>query len=333
MPLKSLVRALSLLFLVISFSGAAADAEPAAPSAKTYRVGFSQIIDHPAINTVRQGFFDGLRDGGFVEGRNLVLDYQNAQGDVANARNIAEKFIAGGVDLLVACGTPNVLATIKVARGGRIPTVFGCVTDPVSSGILAVPDQPTGTNVTGLYGTLPAAELFDLIARILPGAKSFGTIYNSGDANSVRGNSIARKLAEERGLTWIEAHITSSAEVKTAAQSLIGRVDVLYLVEDNMLASAFDAVVKAARDTPLFSLDTTSVERGAVASYGIDHYKMGYEWARQVAVPVLKGADPASLVPVPYKVHELYLNTAAAARDKLTLPPALLQSARHIYEK
>jgi putative ABC transport system substrate-binding protein len=305
------------------------------PPGKVYRVGYSQFIDHPALNTVRRGFDDSLRDGGFIEGKNLVLEYQNAQGDVATARNIAEKFMADGVDLLVACATPNVLATIKVGRGGKIPVVFGCVTDPVASGILTSVDRPTGTNVTGLYSSLPIAELMDVVAKILPNAKTLGTVYNSGDANSVQGSAVAKALAAQRGLRWVEAHITSSAEVKTAVESLVGRVDVFYMLEDNTLASAFDAVVKTARQNriPLFCLDATSAQRGAVASYGTDEYKMGYAWAKQVAIPVLKGGNPATFAPVPYKIYNLYLNKAAAAFDNLTLPPVLLQSASEIYDK
>jgi putative ABC transport system substrate-binding protein len=305
------------------------------PPGKIYRVGFSQFGDHAALNTVRQGFVDGLRDGGFIEGKNLVFEYQNAQGDVANARNIAEKFIADGVDLLAACATPNALATIKVARGGKVPVVFGCVTDPVASGVLTSLDRPTGINVTGLYDSLPVAELMEVLAEILPRAKTLGTVYNSGDANSVRGNAIAKAMAAHRGFRWVEAHIASSAEVKTAVESLVGRVDVFYMLEDNTLASAFDAVVKTARENriPLFSLDTTSAKRGAVASYGTDEYKMGYAWATQVAVPVLKGSNPATLAPVPYKIHNLYLNTASAAFYNLLLPLTLRQSAYETYDK
>ncbi len=334
------LQALASLFLVmiclLNMPGQRTQAESTGPlPGKMYRVGYSQFVDHPALNTARLGFVDGLRAGGFIEGKNLVFEYQNAQGDVATARNIAEKFIADGVDLLAACATPNALATIKVARGGRVPVVFGCVTDPVASGVLTSLDRPTGINVTGLYDSLPVAELMDLLAEIVPKAKTIGTVYNSGDANSVHGNATAKAIAAQRGLRWVEIHITSSAEVKTAIESLVGRVDVFYMLEDNTLASAFDAVVKTARGNriPLFSLDSTSAKRGAVASYGTDEYKMGYAWATQVAVPVLKGRNPATLTPIPYKIHNLYLNTASVAFDKVTLPPTVLQSAAETYTK
>ena len=308
-----------------------ANAQTAAPvPGKTYRIGFSQIVDHPALNATRQGFLDGLKAAGFVEGKNLVFTYQNAQGDVGNARNIATKFIADGVDLLAPCTTPNVQATIRVARGGAIPVVFGCVTNPVEVGVVTSLDKPTGSNITGLYGAQPVKELLDLVVEVLPKAKIIGTIFNGGESNSVAANAIAKAEAEKRGLRWVEVQITGSAEVKTAVESLVGRVDALFTPQDNTLASAFDAVVKVTRDNriPLFSLDTSSVARGALAAFGVDQYKLGVAWASQVAVPVLLGRDPASFVPVPYRTFDLYLNTATAASDGLTIPAAVLQRVK-----
>ena len=308
-----------------------ANAQTAAPvPGKTYRIGFSQIVDHPALNATRQGFLDGLKAAGFVEGKNLIFQYQNAQGDVGNARNIATKYVADGVDLLAPCTTPNVQATIRVARGGAIPVVFGCVTNPVEVGVLTSLDKPTGTNITGLYGAQPVRELLDLVMEVLPKAKTIGTIFNGGESNSVAANAIAKAEAEKRGLRWVEVQITGSAEVKTAVESLVGWVDALFTPQDNTLASAFDAVVKVTRDNriPLFSLDTSSVARGALAAFGVDQYKLGVAWASQVAVPVLLGRDPASFVPVPYRIFDLYLNTATAAADGLTIPPAVLQRVK-----
>ena len=316
---------------ILLATGLGAGAETTAPVlGKTYRIGFSQIVDHPALNATRQGFLDGLKAAGFVEGKNLIFQYQNAQGDVGNARNIATKYVADGVDLLAPCTTPNVQATIRVARGGAIPVVFGCVTNPVEVGVLTSLDKPTGTNITGLYGAQPVRELLDLVMEVLPKAKNIGTIFNGGESNSVAANAIAKAEAEKRGLRWVEVQITGSAEVKTAVESLVGRVDALFTPQDNTLASAFDAVVKVTRDNriPLFSLDTSSVARGALAAFGVDQYKLGVAWASQVAVPVLLGRDPASFVPVPYRIFDLYLNTATAAADGLTIPPAVLQRVK-----
>ncbi|HEX3349976.1 MAG TPA: ABC transporter substrate-binding protein [Acetobacteraceae bacterium] len=331
---RTLVRiGLAMTFLVFAATGRAEQASAPVPG-KTYRVGFSQIVDHPALNATRQGFLDGLRDSGFVEGKNLAFEYQNAQGDVGNARNIAEKFVADGVDLLAPCTTPNTQATIKVARGTKIPVVFGCVTNPVDAGILQTTDAPTGTNITGVYGSQPAAELVDLIKEIVPNVKAIGTIYNGAEANSIIANRLAKAEATKLGLKWVEVQIASSAEVKTGVESLVGRVDAILTPQDNTLASAFDPVVKTARDNKLglFSLDTTSVPRGALASFGVDQYKSGVAWAKLGAVPVLLGQDPATMMPVPYKTYDLYLNAATAKADGIAIPDAL-QRAHKVYEQ
>ena len=222
--------------------GQAASPQPG----RVYKVGFSQIVDHPALNETRAGFVDGLKQAGFEEGKNLVFLYQNAQGDVGNARNIAEKFLADGVDLLAPCTTPNAQATVRLAKGGKIPVVFGCVTDPVSAGILDSVERPSGTNVTGLYNPLPISDLFDLFLKIQPGLKTAGNVYNASESNSMAINRQAKAEAERRGIKWIEATVTGSADVKTTAESLLGKVDAFVLGQDNTVASAFEAVVKIA---------------------------------------------------------------------------------------
>src|SRR5215470_9749341 len=267
---------------------------------RTYRIGFSQIVDHPALNATRQGFIDGLKAEGFEIGRNLVLDYQNAQGDVGTARNIAQKFLADGVDLLAPCTTPVVLATIRVAKDAKTPVVFGCVTNPVAVGVLPTADKPTGTNVTGFYTMPPVVQNLDMFLAIRPALKTIGTIYNSGETNSETLNKLARAEAEKRGIAWTAVTITSSAEVKNAIDALIGKVDAIVTPQDNTVASAYEPIVKATRDAkvPWFAFDVLAVERGAIASLAQHQYQNGVDWARRVAVPVLLGKDPGTLLAV-----------------------------------
>ena len=300
---------------------------------RMYRIGYSQIVDHPALNATRKGFLDGLAAAGFVEGKNLIFEYQNAQGDVGNARNIAEKFVADKVDLLAPCTTPNAQAAVRVARGTAMPVVFGCVTDPVGAGIIAALDKPSGSNVTGTYGFPPVVRMFDVIAQLCPHAKRIATIYNSSESNSVTFDRLSKAEAEHRGLVWIEVPITSSADVKTAAESLIGRADAVLLGQDNTVASAFDAVLKTARDNklPLFSFDSTAAERGAIAAIGQNQYQMGVDWAKDLAVPVLLGRDPGTIVPMPYHAYDLLLNVSAAAAVGITLPPELTKTAAKVF--
>ena len=302
---------------------------------RTYHVGFSQIVDHPALNETRRGLIDGLAKAGFVQGKNLVFEVQIAQGDVANARNIAEKFLADNVDMMAVCTTPNTQAAIKVAQGSKIPVVFGCVTNPVEAGILKSLDQPTGTNVTGIFGIPPVPQMFDIMLQIKPGIKAIGTIYNAAESNSNVINRLAKAEAEKRGLTWTEVQVASSAEMKNAIDSLVGKVDTVLTGQDNTVSSAFEALVKTARDNKiaLFSLDTATVERGAIASYAQDQYQTGMDWANDIAAPVLLGHDPGTLMPARYRRWVLYLNTAAAPAMDVTIPPQLVSQAGKVFDK
>lgn len=302
---------------------------------KTYRIGFAQIVDHPALNATRQGFVDALKEAGFVEGKNLQFIYQNAQGDVGTARNIIEKFIADKVDLLAPCTTPLVLATLRLTKGSKIPVAFGCVTNPVQTGILPNTDKPTGTNFTGFYTIPPVKRNFDVILAIKPGIKSIGTIWNSGETNSEALNKLAKAEAEKRGIKWTAVTITSSAEILNAVQSLVGKVDAIVTPQDNTVASAYEAIVKVTREAkiPWFSLDVLAVQRGAISAVAQHQYQNGVDWAKKVAIPVLLGKDPGTIVPVEAEVFEEHINTAAAKAVGLTVPEAVLKKASKVYDK
>lgn len=300
----------------------------------TYKVGFSQLVDHPALNATRQGFIDGLKAEGFEIGKNLNFDYQNAQGDVGTARGIAEKFLADGVDLLAPCTTPVVQATIRVAKDNKTPVVFGCVTNPVAVGVLQSLDKPTGTNVTGFYTVPPVPQNFDLFLAIRPGLKTIGTIYNSGETNSEALNKLAKAEAEKRGIAWQAVTITSSAEVKNAIDSLIGKVDAVVTLQDSTVASAYEPIVKATRDAkvPWFAFDVLAVPRGAIAALAQHQYQNGVDWARKVAVPVLLGKDPGTLLAVEATVFETQVNAGAAKAVGLSVPENILKQASKVYE-
>ncbi len=325
--------ALAAGLLALAAGPALAQAPGPVPG-KTYRVGFAQIIDHPSLNATRAGFLEGLAAAGFVEGKNLVFEFQNAGGDLAKARAIAQKFVADRFDLVAPCTTPNVQATIEAAKGTRVPVAFGCVVNPVESGILAAVDRPAGANVSGIYGVPPVTRMFDLIQQVFPRAKVVATIYSGSDSNAIALNALNKAEAIRRGMTWAEVQVSSSAEVLVAAQALVGRVDTMLMPQDNMVASAFDAIVRVARGAkiPLFTYDPAAVERGAMAAFAQNQHQGGVDWAREIAVPILLGKPAGEIVPVPYKAYDLLLNTAAAEAANVALPPDLVKSAIRVFK-
>ncbi len=321
--------------IVIAIAGLGAPAARAQVPGRTYPVGFSQLVDHPALNATRQGFLDGLKEAGFVEGRNLKFTIVDAQGDAAKTRGISEKLVADKVDLLAPCTTPNVQAAIAAARGTAVPVVFGCVNNPLESGILASLDKPTGRNLSGVYGVAPVERMWDLLVQLHPRAKVIGTIYNPADSNALASNEANKAAAVKRGFTWAEVQVTSPIEVMPAARALAERVDGLLMLQDATVAAAFDAVVLAARDLrrPLFSYDPSAVERGAIAALALDQHQAGLDWARLIAVPVLLGKPAGTIVPVAYQAYALVLNKTAAQSAGIVLAPDLLKGALKVWDE
>jgi len=188
--------------------------------------------------------------------------------------------------------------------------------------------------VTGFYTVPPVGRNLDMFLAIRPGLKSVGTIYNSGETNSETLNELAKTEAEQRGLTWLAATITSSAEVKNAVDSLIGKVDAVVTLQDNTVASAYEAIIKATRDAkvPWFAFDVLAVERGAIASLAQHQYQNGVDWARKVAAPVLLGKDPGTVLAVEASVFEVQVNLAAAKAVGLAIPDGVMKQASKVYE-
>lgn len=333
-PVNFLRRGLVLAALALSVAPAAAQERTAPEPGKTYRVGYAQLVDHPALNATREGVIEALKEAGFEEGKNLVFDYQNAQGNPGAARNIIDKFVADGDDVIAPCTTPLAQAAIKLTQGSSVPVAFGCVTNPVQTGILAATDKATGTNVTGFYTMPPVKRNIEMFLEIQPQMKRVGAIWNSGESNSEAMVKLAQAEIEARGMSWVPVAITSSAEVKNAAESLVGKVDAIVTPQDNTVASAYQALEKVVRDNqiPWFTFDSQAVEQGAIAAMSQDQIQAGREWARQVIVPVLLGKPAGELVPVEGNVYETRVNLAAAKAAGLTVPQDIVGRASRVFK-
>ncbi|WP_037291170.1 ABC transporter substrate-binding protein [Saccharibacillus sacchari] len=281
--------------------------------AKTYKIAISQIVEHPSLDATRAGFIAALKDAGIVEGENLTLDYNNAQGDSTNNLSIAQKLAGSNNDLVFAIATPSAQAV--AAQVKETPVVFAAVTDPVSAKIVASMEQP-GANVTGASDTNPEAikQLADFIAEELPNVKTVGLVLNEGEPNAVVMADRAEEELGAHGITLVKAAVTNTSEVQQAAQSLVGKVDALYITLDNTVVSAVDTIIKIANDNklPFFSSDRDTVEKGAFATVGFKYYDHGYQ-AGEMAVQILKdGKKPADLPVAMQEKLDLILNLKAA---------------------
>ncbi|MFS8629387.1 MAG: ABC transporter substrate-binding protein [Limnochordales bacterium] len=323
MSLTRLRKVVLIAFVSVLAASLAAAAAP-------LRIGVTQIVEHPALDAARQGFIDRMAELGFVPGVNVIYDIQSAQGDQGTALTIAQKFAADRVDLVLAIATPTAQAAAQVIRD--IPILITAVTDPVSAGLVGSIERP-GTNVTGTSDLTPVRAQLELLKALVPGVRRVGVLYNAGEVNSVVQVALAREAAADLGFEMVEATVVNSAEVLQAAQSLVGRVDALYLPTDNTVVSAIESVIFVAERArlPLIAGEDLSVERGALATVGLDYYQLGRQTA-DIAFRVLQGEDPAE-IPIQYQEEiSLVVNVSAAARMGVVIPEELLQKAARVIQ-
>jgi putative ABC transport system substrate-binding protein len=322
-----------ILILIVSVSVSLAQEKKAK---KMIRIGVTQIVSHPALDGDAKGFEKALADAGFKEGVNVTYDRQNAQGDMANAQTIAQKFLDAKVDMVHSIATPTSQAVVKVIK--NIPVIFSSVTDPVDAGLVpktSPSGTKSGTNVTGVSDRWPVALQFAMYTKFVPKAKKWGTIYNAGDANSMVHIKEMREAAKKLGVELIEATISTSAETLQAAQSLAGKgVQAVNITSDNTAVSAFEAIVKTCNEKkiPLFAGDVDSVPRGAIAAYGLDYFLIG-ESAGKKAVQVLKGKKPGDIPWGPAEKFSLVISEKAAKTQGVTVPPDLLKKADKVIKE
>jgi putative tryptophan/tyrosine transport system substrate-binding protein len=275
---------------------------------KSITIGVTQIVEHPSLDAAFDGFKKALED----QGIEAEYDIQIAQGDQNNNQTIANNFVGDGVDLIFANSTPSALGALNATKD--IPIVFTSVTDAVGAGLVESMENPGG-NVTGTTDTHPDAipNTVQFIQENFPNS-TVGMIYNSGEQNSISQVDLVKESLKKFGLKLEEATVSSSSEVKQAAESLIGKADVFYVITDNTVVSALESVVQVANDTdvPLFVGELDSVKRGGFAAYGFDYFDIGYE-AGEMAAQILKEGKKPSELPVQYPQNlKLQLNKKAA---------------------
>lgn len=313
------------------FAGAAAMvAALAQVPAAAQSVAVTSIVEHPALDSVKDGVKEALKKAGYTEEKGLNWQFQTAQGNTAIAAQIARKYVGDKPDVIVAIATPSAQAVVAATK--TIPVVYSAVTDPVAAQL--VPSlEASGTNVTGVSDALSLEKQIELIKKVVPDAKRVGMVYNPGEANSVVVVKRMRELLPKSDMTLVEATAARTVDVGAAARSLVGKVDVIYTNTDNNVVSAYEALVKVGNDAkiPLVASDTDSVKRGAIAALGINYHDVGLQTGRMV-VRILKGEKPGDIPSETSDKLELFVNPGAAKKQGVTLADAVVKSATQVVE-
>lgn len=300
-----------------------------AQAADMQLVAVTQIVVHPALDAAYQGVLDELADAGYKDGDKIRVMHEVAQGDQTIATQIAKKFAGEKPAVIVAISTPSAQSVLAAARD--IPIVFTAVTDPVAAKLVDNVEKP-GKNVTGYSDAVATADSVGVVEKLVPGAKRIGTVYNPGEANSVVAVDDLEKVLKEKGLTLVKAPAAKTAEVLDAARSLQGKADALLITTDNTAVSALPAIIQAGErgKIPVFTVDTSSVETGAVASVGFSYYDLGRATGKQVAD--ILGGKAAGDIPVGYmQAKDLYINLDAAKKMGVEVSEDMRSSATKVY--
>ncbi|MFP5115141.1 ABC transporter substrate binding protein [Bacillaceae bacterium C204] len=282
---------------------------------KEFKVGITQFAPHPSLDAATEGFKKALKDKGIK----VSYDEQNAQADMNNTQTIANNFVGDKVDLIFANATPSATAALNATKD--IPIIFTSVTDPVGAGLVEAFDKP-GKNITGTTDNHPEAtkKTISFITDEVK-AKNVGVIYNSGEQNSVVQVEEVEKIAKEKGAKLVKVSVSTTAEVKQATESLVGRVDAIYIPTDNTVVTALDSVIAVAnsKKIPLFVGELDSMKKGAVAASGFSYFDLGYQ-SGLMAADILSGKKKASEIPVELPNSlKLVINKKAAEAQGLTV--------------
>ncbi len=315
---------------VLLFAGAIATSASAQTAKK---VDIITMNDTPQLLEVRDGLLKGLADRGYVDGKNMKVDFKSAQGNFGTAQQIVRQFVGDRPDVIVTITTPTSQAAVAATKD--IPIVFSTVTDPLKSKLVTSLTHPGG-NASGVSDLVPTERQLDVVKQIVPKLKRLGLVYDPGLDNSRSTVESIKSIAPKMGITVVESPGMGLNNVPAAGQNLVGKVDAIFVPNDTTVYGAFEALVKISQDAkvPLFTAERRSVQRGAIATVGFDFFQMGLATA-DMTDKVLKGAKPGDMNVVFMKDLPnslgLYINKESAEKMGVTIPPELLKKAAHVF--
>jgi len=285
-------------------------------------VGIVQIVNHKALDAAREGFLRALAEDGYKDGKNITVDYRNAQGSQDTLSSIASYFVGQGVDLILAIATPSAQAV--AAKTDTIPILGTAITDYVEAK-LAKSNEAPGYNVSGTTDMNPVEAQVGMIVRLVPGVRTIGLIYTASEVNSQMQARLAKEEIQRLGLAWKEVTVNSSNEVQQTVSSLVMDVDAIYIPTDNTLASAMPLVYEAAlkKKVPVVAGDGNMVMAGGNFTLAIDYDMLGYQTGK-MAVAVLRDGAKVSTMPIQSQnQYNYYINKTANDAMGIVIPEDL----------
>ncbi len=312
-------KAIAILAAAVLLAGALAGCGNGGGAGDVTKIGVIQLAPHPALDAAYEGFVSALAEAGYVDGEQIKIDLQNAQGEISNCPTIASKLVNDKNDLILAIATPAAQAVAEKTQD--IPILVTAVTDPAAANLVQTNEMP-GTNVSGTSDLTPVAQQLALLKELAPDVEKVGFLYSSSEANSLIQIGMAKEAADDLGLSYQEFTVSNTNEIQSVVQSMVGKVDAIYTPTDNMIATAVSTVSAIAIENklPFIGGEEAFVDGGALASVSIDYYNLGVLTGKMAVKIIAEGANPAEM-PIKYQTdYATVVNEDTAAAIGIEVP-------------
>jgi len=278
------------------------------------QIAILKLGSHALIDEVETSVFRSLKDR---YGGRVAISVYNANFENDLLHQSVNQIASSGYDVVVPITTSASIAMVNAAPPS-MPVVFSFVSNP-SSLWGQTGNRPA--NVTGTSDQIDYEKNIRLIVMLFSKVSKIGYLVNESEEQAKIGLEEVKKIAPRFGLKIIPAPVATSADVATAARSIVDQVDVFLIGGDNTVVSGVGGLLSVAdrRNIPVFAVERTSVEKGCIAAYGIDYKDLGEKTASLV-IDVIEGKSTSSLPVVYYKETRLYVNRVAFDKAKVPIP-------------
>lgn len=292
------------------------------------KIGVVQIVQHGSLDEANKGFVDALKERGYGPDK-VEIDQENAQGDQSNLKTIVSRFKAEKPKLICAIATPAAQAAANEIKD--IPIVGTAITDYTSTKLVQNDERPGG-NVTGVSDFASMDAQMELAAKLIPQAKNVGLIYCSSEVNSeVQANQM-KDYCKKHGLSVEERTVNNVNDIQQVAESLVGKVDYIYVPTDNTLASSIPTLMKItdANKIPVIVGADIMAKDGALAALSVDYYRLGKQTG-ELAADILDGKVKPETSPIQHqKDYTIVINKQDAEILGIQIPEEIAKKANMV---
>jgi len=302
-------------------------ASQAAAIGRPYEIRIARYNDAQFSADTERGILDGFKKQGLQAGREFNFRSLNAQGDMTTLTSIMTALKAERPDLIMTISTPTLQAALR--QVDKLPVVFACVADAIRAGA-GKSETDHVPNMTGITTLAPFAPMARLIKMSVRNVRVVGTLFSPGEVNAELNRKWFAEALEKEGLKLVAVPINSSAETSEATGMMLrSDIQVACQIMDNTARPGFAQMAKRAKeaDLPFFCFDSSGVKEGATLALGRDYYFSGVE-AAEVAVKVLRGANPAQIPITNTRTEIVVINPDLIKKYGLALPPEYLKTAQ-----